>query len=138
MNYYPITPSESSDETEQAKRILIWLDTRFRHTLNDENARIYQKCRTVFGQPSSTTHGKLAFGSPSIQIQNSPVSGTGDNAYGHNRVIAIVQDLIIPMIEKGELDDETIFAIRNMCRGNFANQYHLIERAKAIHQSKQQ
>lgn len=64
-----------------------------------------------------------------MPIPPMPVSGTGDEAFGHNRLASIVAHLIVPMIDNDELNKGLAIEIRNRCRGEFGREYQMIDRA---------
>jgi len=128
MNY-PITPSETTPETEQATRILLWMDTTILPRLSSANALTYRKYRSTYGQPAITRRGKLFPGSPNLPIPPMPVRGTGDDAFGHNRLALIIDHLVIPMINKDELDRNLAIELQNKCRGEFPRECTMILRA---------
>jgi len=131
MVTFQIEPSPGTPETEDATRILNWMDRHLLQTLSPKNAQAYRQYRYSTGSPAITRRGQVFPGSPQMPIPPMPVSGTGDEAYGHNRLELIIVHLIVPMIEHDELNKGLAIEIRNRCRGWFGAEYSKIDRALA-------
>jgi len=113
----------ASPATEQAQRVLRWLEQRVVSRLNDEHRRVYQRARHVHGRPAQVR--VRGFG---IRVD---VRGADDDAYGHHRLRAVVRDVVVPLIADGVLDSGKAHHLQQRLRGEFADLYREVERALA-------
>ena len=113
----------ASPATEQAKRVLRWLEQGVVPCLDDEHRRAYQRARRVRGRPAQVR--VRGFG---IRVD---VRGAGDDAYGHHRLRAVVRNVVVPLIAEGVLDSGTGHHLQQRLRGEFVDLYGEVERALA-------
>jgi len=114
------TPT-ASPATEQAQRVLRWLDQRVVPRLDDEHRRAYQRARRIHGRPAQVR--VRGFG------MCVDMRGAGDDAYGHHRLRAVVRDVVVPLIAEGVLDSGTAHHLQQSLRGEFADLCREVERA---------
>jgi len=125
--------ARSTPETEQARRVLAWLDARLPQWLaalgHREALGRYRKARQVQGTPA---RGDAEIrGGPRIHGVKADVVGTPDEMYGHHRLRAIVTEVMVPLVEAGQLDRGLAGELQEQLRGAFAMAYRQLERALA-------
>ncbi len=118
----------SSPATDQAQRVLRWLEPRLVTQLRGEMRAAYQRARRVKGTPA-----KVRVPGFGVRV---PVRGSGDDAYGHHRLRAVVREVVLPLMEKGELKALAV-SLQRQLRGEFADLYREMERAIARQEASQ-
>src|SRR5512136_133571 len=73
--------ASSNPETEQAKRVLAWLDQWLPATLDKAAQAVYWRARQLTGQAATTNRARPYPGAPYMPGPRLPVSGGGDDAY---------------------------------------------------------
>ncbi len=127
---YP-KPVESG-QVSQAKRILAWCDQNLIHQLPEESLRTYRAARQEVGERATTTRARHWPGGPAIRGPRMQMDGAGDDVFGPHRVRAIIQKVIIPLIEIDQLDVRPTIDLLQQLRGEFADQYRIVERAHHV------
>jgi hypothetical protein len=118
------TPMDSS-ETRQAKNVLRWLEPRLLPLLDCRQQKAaYRRARRRKGRVArAQVRG--------ISGVRADVRGSGDDAYGHHRLRAVVRDVVLPLIEVGAMEPGTARKLQQRLRGEFADLYREVERALA-------
>lgn len=112
----------SSPSTDQAQRVLRWVEPRLVPQLSTEMRAVYQQARWVKGTPA-----KVRVPGFGVRV---PVRGSGDDAYGHHRLRAVVREVVLPLMGEGELKALAV-PLQRLLRGEFADLYREMERAIA-------
>lgn len=124
-----IYPTATSSETDQAIRVLTWLAQWLPAVANNAGfGDMYQQVRNKIGPVAKTRsvcvghpHGPRISGVPML------VSGRGDEAHGHTRLRAIIKDVVIPMINAGQIEETRYNQLQQRLRGQFADCYQQLE-----------
>lgn len=125
---FPFQPTpEEPQEITEAKKILRWMDQNLEPGLPDAWRPAYRQARQRAGSPATTNRARFWPGGPAIHAPRMPVRGTGDDAYGHERVTEIVRQVVIPMIEAGEISQTTTAQLLQTLRGPFGGLYREVE-----------
>lgn len=133
MNGFPAhmwEPERTNQETEQAIRILRWMDKRLWHKIssNERYARRYPVFRNVISYPAMTNRVRLFHGGPLVSVGiQVPVSGEGDEKHGHTRVRAIIV-LVQEAILDGTIEESFARELMELLRGYFSAEYNVLER----------
>ncbi len=128
-----LTPPTSTPLTDQAARVLTWLDSWLPNIVRQAGAPYptrYRQARHKVGPPAK---GPVRFvpGGPRISGVRLPVSGGGDTAHGHTRLEAMVKDIVIPLLEAGHIEAGRVGELQRRLRGGFAGLYRLVERTNS-------
>lgn len=133
---FPMKPRpEEPSSITQAKRVLRWLDQHLQYVLPEDRRNTFQSARQAYGSPATTNRARLWSGGPAVHVPRMKTTGTGDDAYGHNRVIEITRKVVIPMIEAGELEPGWIAQFSQMLRGEFGHLIREIETPASKHRN---
>ena len=117
------TPMDSP-ATRQAKNVLQWLEPRLLPLLDRGQKAAYRRARRRKGRVArAQVRG--------ITGVRADVRGSGDDAYGHHRLRAVVRDVVLPVIEAGAMEPGTARELQQRLRGEFADLYREVERALA-------
>lgn len=133
---YPMMPRprRTSPATDQAISVLRWLDPRLRGAVDAvpdsaERTGLLRATHRARRRIGTVARARMYPVGPRM-----PVTGTGDEAHGHTRLVAIVDDVVTPMIEAGHLEHDFVRELMQRLRGQFANQYGKLARAVAERQ----
>lgn len=127
-------PRRTSPATDHAISVLRWMEPRLRSAIEEiedsaERTRLLRATQRARRRIGTVARARMYPVGPQM-----PVTGTGDEAHGHTRLVAILDDVIVPMIAVGYLEQGFVRELMQRLRGQFARQYGKLARAVAGHQ----
>lgn len=120
-----------SSESRSAEQLLRWLGRNTTRLPQELRQQVQTARSSTHNGAATTNRVKIHPGMPPVHGPRTRVQGTDDEVYGPGRVEAVVE--VVRQALNTETPDEPVieFAIqlREQCRGDFAQQYRILDQA---------